>query len=516
MHLRFRVLVSLVVLPGLIDARTTSSHTFFSMRPNFQSAMPERVSLFRNELLDENQGVGGAIEIVAFGGKTTKEGRGKLAGFFLPPGCTTTTLHVKEFNPVKEARAANTDDGNPLKDLEARHFNIRTVEETFASTITILPEQSIAAVGFAYKQTLSAKCDGTPGFWFELSFPIERIMNRTNLCETIENDGGGPRDELGLDNSPRVGNMIDALSQCNWRFGRIIRKNQNKTGVGDVEFKFGYNSCNCDAYSLATYGTFVLPTGNRVEGKALFEPIVGNNRHFGISLGNSFAYQMWCRGRHTVTMYIDGNTRYLMSNNQVRSFDLVGKPWGRYMETYQRSEEASQAALTDDENSGTSGINVFTRCVRVSPHFQGSYNTAIILNRSSDCSSLMLEVGYNLFLRQAEVLDFECSNTISAAALKAVDGKGQTTLARTIKNNFIASRFTLEERYASISNCDIDVETAAHPATISNTFYGTVGYRWERECPFFVAFGGSYEFTTSEITTAPDRWLLWGKFGVTF
>ena len=478
--------------------------------------MPERCSLFRNDLLEECQGFGGAFEIVPYGGMTTKDGRNKFARYFLPPGCTTTFLYVKEYNPERELQPGNTDDGNPLKNLEARHFNIRTIEETFASIISISPEQSVVGIGLCYKQTMTAKCDGTPGFWFEVSLPIERVMNRMNLKETIENTGGGPRPELGLDNSPRVGNMIAALSQDTWRYGKILRKDLVEWGIADVEVKFGYNSYNCDTYTLASYGTIVIPTGTHVRARTLFEPIVGNNRHFGFSLGSSYAYQIWCKGRYTIQMFLDNNTRYLFSNHQVRSFDLIGKPWGRYMETYKGSEEAFQAAQSQDENSGTSGINIFTQCVRVSPFLAGSFNTAILLTRNCDCTSFEFEGGYNLFVRQAENVDFECTTRLSRAALKAVDGLGQTTIARNIADNFRASEFTIQERYAALSNCDIDVESASHPATISNTIYGTIGYRWERECPWFVAIGGSYEFTTIEVNAAPDRWLIWGKFAVTF
>ena len=517
MFIRKLLVFSLIISIPNAYAGTSRSQTFFALRTNFQSAMPERCSLFRNELLDECQGFGGALEIVPLGGNTTQEGRNKLARFFLPPGCTTNFLRVKEFNPEREQNIANTDDGDPLKDLEARHFNIRTVDETFASIISISPEQSKAGVGIAYKQTITAKCDGTAGIWFEISLPIIRVMNRLNLREVIENNGSGPRDELGLDNSPRVGCMVAALKQPTWKFGKIFKnKNLSKVGIADMELKFGYNSFNCETYTIAAYGTIVVPTGNHVRGKTVFEPLVGNGRHFGFSLGSSYAYQWWSKGRYTMQMFLDNNTRYLFSNRQIRSFDLIGKPWGRYMETYARSEDAAQAAQTNNQNSGTSGINVFTRCVRVSPHLAGSFNTAFLFTRHGDCTSIEVEGGYNLYLRQAEVLDFECSNRISMAALKAVNGEGRTTIARNIKDNFPNSEFTIEERYASLSNCDIDVESASMPATIANTIYGTVGYRWEQECPMFVAVGGSYEFTTAEVNAAPDRWLLWGKFGVTF
>ncbi len=513
MHKKLRYLaLSCLLTPQLIQGATAHSQSFFSIRPNFQSAMPARVSMFRNELLNECQGFGGALEVVVYGGKTTQEGRNKLARFFLPPGCTTNRLRVKEYNPAREENPANTDDGNPLKDLEARHFNIRTVEETFSSIISIQPEQSVIGVGLAYKQTITAKDDGSPGIWIGFTFPIERVMNRMNLCEFIEDDGGGPRDEIGLDNSPRVADMIEGLSQDNWEFGKILQGECTETGIADIELKIGYNTFNCETCGLVSYATLVIPAGTKVRSRTLFEPIVGNNRHFGFSLGTAFAYDIWSKGPYNVRMCLDNNTRYLFSNHQMRSFDLIGKPWGRYQETYATSEQAAQS----NQNTGTSGINILTQCVRVSPHLAGNFNTAICISRQGNCTSWIAEGGYNLFVRQGEVLDFECSNRIARASLKAVNGDGNTTIARTIKNNFPNSEFALDERYVALSNCDIDIESASMPATISSTIYGSIGYRWEQECPWFIAGGGSYEFSTSDLNAAPDRWLLWAKFAVTF
>lgn len=512
------IAVCSLLFSSLIQAGSITSHTFFTLRPNFQSAMPERVSFFRNDLLDETQGFGGALETVVYGGNMTEEGSMKLARFFLPPGCHTCCLNVKEFNSTKEdcENPATSDDGNPLKDLEARHFNIQTVNETFASRICIKPTQKKIGIGICYKQTLSHKCDGTTGFWFEGSLPIERIENHVKLTETIEDNGGGAVDELGLDNSPRVGTMKEAFAQRNWRFGRIPNKRCRKWGVADIELKFGYNSFNCNTCTINSYIGLVCPTGNHVKGKVVFEPIVGNNHHFGVNFGSSFAFEIWCRRCYTITMYVDGDTRYLMSNRQVRSFDLTGKPWGRYMETYKSSEDAFAAASTLNPNSGTSGINLFTRCVRVNPHFSTNATTGFLLCKQSDCASWMLEVGYNFYARQSEVLELQYDNTLGNSALKGVTGEGFTTLARTIKDNFRCSDTSFAQRYNFLSNCDIDLESASHPATISNMFYGSLAYRWERECPAFLAIGGSYEFTASEVNHTPDRWLAWGKLGITF
>ncbi len=519
---KLAALACLLTASSLMQASTVTSHTFFSVRPNFQSFMPERVSFFRNELLDECQGFGGAFEAVLYGGNITDQGSMKLSDYFLPPGCHVCCLNVQEFNPETESNPANTADGSPLKDLEARNFNIRTQNETFASRICIKPRQKTFGLGFVYKQTLSHKCGGETGFWFEGSLPIERVENHVVLTETIENDGGGPAlnpdgtVQIGLDNSPRVASMTAAFAQCNWNYGRIPNKKLKKWGVADIELKLGYNSINCETCAMNSYLGIVVPTGTRVRGKTVFEPIIGNNHHFGVMIGNSMAVEIWKWCRYSATWYIDNDTRYLFSNHQVRSFDLIGKPWGRYQETYNSSEAAAAAATTFNENSGTSGINIFTQCLRVSPHLSSNFNTGFLITRQGDCASWIFEGGWNWFARQTEVVELECNSTVSAAALKGINGLGTTTIARNIKDNFQASVFTFAQGYHSVSNCDIDLESAAHPATLSTTLYATLGYKWERECPYFVALGGSYEFNVREVNPVMDRWLVWGKFGVTF
>ena len=156
-----------------------------------------------------------------------------------------------------------------------------------------------------YKQTLSHKCNGEVGFWFEGSLPIERVQNHVILTEIIENDGGGPAlnpdgtVQIGLDNSPRVDSMTAAFAQCNWSYGRIPNRKITKWGVADIELKIGYNSIDCEACGMNSYLGIVVPTGTRVRGKVLFEPIVGNNHHLGVMIGNSMSVELWKWCRYT-------------------------------------------------------------------------------------------------------------------------------------------------------------------------------------------------------------------------
>lgn len=480
------------------------AHTFFSVRPQYQSASPEKESFFRHDVMDiENCRIGGALEIVPFGGSSFQGG--SLAEFFLPFG--RSCLNVKEFNP----NSGTNQDGDPLKDVEARNFNIETVNHDFVSRICFCPKQTVFGLGITYKQALTRKCDGTVGLWFEASMPIERIQNTMGLTEKIINDGGGAIDEIGLDDSPRVGNMVQAFKQHNWKYGKIIKGcNLVKWGVADLELKIGYNTIDCGTCHLNSYAGILVPTGNKPKAHFVFEPIVGNNHHFGLMLGNNYGFELLNRGNHKLWLEVDNNSRFLFHNHQTRSFDLMDEQWGRYLETYANKEQALDASNTSNENSGTSGINLFTGCFKVSPRFSFDNNAAMVYHH---CNGFIGEAGYNFYARQAE--DLCLKNWPAEAQIKNINGLGDTNIARTIKDNFPDSAIGVAD-YAPILKNDINLDTAGHPAIVVNTIYATMGYDFKVnfDRPGLIAIGGSYEFCS--VNTALQRWLVWFKGTVSF
>lgn len=507
-------LCAALVAVGSIQAGDAFSHTFFSVRPHFQSGSPEREMFFRDGILDEKEnGWGGAIEIVPYGGKSVNDCR--LAKYFMPFG--KTSLNVLEFDPTVDPTGG---DLNPAKNVEARHFNIQTVNETFSSTITFAPEQSFVGIGFAYKQALWKKNDHSK-LWLEVAFPVERIRNKMGLCEVVNNTGGGAINEIGLDGAPRVGDMVAAFNQSNWTFGKIAANTcRSKWGVADVEVKLNWSSHWGELCRLDTYIGFVAPTGTKIDGNNaayVFSPVVGNNHHWGLLLGSHVDFTLWQRGKHAIYQSYDIARRVLAQNTQVRSFDLQDKQWGRYMEVYSslaQAQAASIASVPASSNMGTSGINVFTQCVKVAPRYSSDFNTAFIYRYCG----LMVEAGYNLFIREAERVCPATNWADSTVALKSVLGDGSLTLARTIDKNFDGSDYVFSPAdfsAASLTMSDLDFDSAAHPAIISNTVYGGLGYECDRCCiPFFLGVGGSYEF--SRINTTLERWMVFGKFGVTF
>lgn len=492
------------------------ARSYFVVRPLFQSVMPERESFFRNDRMTEREdGYDGTFEAVVFGGQSTNAK--KLAQYFLPwEKCSLTFLEYDGTLNDGNYDTLNRDTFN----IDASNFNIRTVGGNFKSTVTFAPKQSFVGAGFAWKQLLTRKCDGTPGFWLEASFPVVHVRNTMGMCERITSTGGGAVDGNGLDNAPYVGSVTQAFRQSSWRFGKIDCRSScmSATGVAEIEVKVGYNTVNSERAHFNSYLGVLIPTSNKAKSHYLFEPIYGNGAHAAIMFGSNLGFDVWSCDQHTITCELSTNSRYLFANHQVRSIDQYDKQWSRYLMMYADTDAASAANVADldiQQAGAVAGINLMTKCVKVTPRFWFDMNSAFVYTNSD--YPWMAEVGWNFFGRQAELVCLP-KWVQAPAVVGAPLGNGATTIARTIKYQFSNANLAYSATNydaTEIRKSDLNLESAAAPAALSYIIYGTVGYNWGTKCyPTFAGLGGSYEFTHNDASL--QRWNLWGKLGFSY
>ncbi|BDC35144.1 hypothetical protein Noda2021_11020 [Candidatus Dependentiae bacterium Noda2021] len=526
------------------DCKATS-HTFFSDEWEliFGPTSPSRVTLFRDRMHASDRDAckgNGAFQAVIFGGKSTKNDR--LARFFLP-NCKTTLIVREQATPAV-----------PDTDVLANYLNIYTVNGTFLSEVTFEPRHSWVGAGLQWQQAFYEREDGR-ALWYSIALPIANVKNRIRICENIIDNGGGAGVtpvEPGLaqvracGNVGSCGNVDTCSTQCNtqctidptvaltpvgsvteafaqpgWCYGRIddCSSRNHKTGAGDLELRVGYEIVKSDHCFLDSFIGVLAPTGNRVRGRNVFEPVVGHNHHPGVLTGTSFGIEIWrpkC-DLGTVWFYLDMSFEYFVERTERRSFDLKGKPWSRYMQFYANADQALLAANAVDFATGltlhTPGINILTQDLRVKPGFLRDFNFGIAYDRCW----WQAEVGYNFYARQAECVELDCP-FIETAALKYLNGFGQTS--KLVQINSIFPGNVISDTVDAYENNiirteDLCLESAAHPAVVSHTFYGSIGRRWdERERPVFVGLGGQYEVAPDN--TAMNRWMVWGKAGISF
>ena len=133
-----------------------------------------------------------------------------------------------------------------------------------------------------------------------------------------------------------------------------------------------------------------------------------------------------------------------------------------------------------------------------------------------------IEVGYNLYCRQSETVHLKHGWSETEVAIKEASGIGIPNPVRMInKENaqfvaFLPGAFNLNNYIQFVlREKDLDLDSAAHPSILSHTLYASAKYMWnQKKNPMFVDFGASYEFGRENAIL--HRWLLWGKYGISF
>ena len=214
------------------------------------------------------------------------------------------------------------------------------------------------------------------------------------------------------------------------------------------------------------------------------------------------------------TMEING--RYLFGNTQTRSFDLYNKEWSRYQSVYRSFSDAVNSAPYE-------GINVFTQRMHVNPGYAVDYNSALGMR----WCNFELEVGANFWGRQHEhvsLIDpFPTTIALTSVAPAAATINRAITIREAFGNNAslpapqyganIVGATSTTYALNSIQPEDINLNSAAHPTSLSNTMYASLGYTLNRcRHPLFFGLGGSSEFASDNLSM--ERITVWLKMGI--
>jgi hypothetical protein len=519
----------------------TTSHTFFTSRLQFQVASPEVLSSWRGmQWLEEGELSRSAFQAIIYGGQSTNAS--KLGTYFMP-FCSATANTTSTI--------ANTNNA-----LFVQNFNIQSIQfspfmqtflevdplsNPFSSIITVKPQQSVIALGLSYQYNFCL-CDIQ--HWLRINAPILNVRNSMHLRETILTSSVYTLAPVaGTNLTDPQQNMQLALSQAQWLYGKIDNRIHTKTELAFIQAQLGYILIDNDCYYFSPYIGLTVPTGNTPHGEFVFEPVASNGNHWGVFWGFTSEMALWesmCND-FEIGGAVDINMEYLFNKTHRRSLDLKNRPWSRYNELYASRAQADQviAAFSASEISqlqaifiNSPGINLLTQKVNVKPGFNFTANLALTFLQQCD-NGLNGEFGYNFYAKQAECLHLKDKNfNAQQAALKDHIGIGFTNQIRTITENLLTNEATITNlivngqvnpagamaTYARsiIQETDLDFASASHPATLSHSLYATAGYHWDSCClPMIVSLGASYEFSVSSNTTL-NRWLLWGRWGISF
>lgn len=507
-------LLSAITCAHAKDSGDATGKTFYAVRPQYQSAMPEKESLFYDRAFAKDCGWSGAIELVPFYSRTTNSK--DLAAYFMY--CGKTEL-LADNTAATGSGAAGAQGENLERDINVRHFNIRygnfqDNNNLFRSIIQFRPRQTVFGLGLTWRQYLHPKAACEKNWWFELSGPVYHVKNEMRLQEKQQEfpSPGNLFPGQGNPGTQAKLNMKEAFkggtTNRDIKFGKI-NGSRKKTGFADLEIKLGYDWVCEDAYYADFWVGALVPTGNKPKAIYMFEPIIGHNKHWGIIGGAHYGLELWSNCDRSLNWEVACAGKYLFKNDETRMFDLKFRPWSRYMLVI--PDDLAGLSFREIQAALKNGSEFFTQKMQVTPRFQGDINTAFVY---TGCN-VQAEIGYNFWARQAEKVRLDKSWQEGPAIKNIADsGGGEPEINRL--SNIGNDNVDADVDYSSetrIKESDLDLASATHPAALSHIVYGALGYRWDDWCwPTFVGFGGSYEF--SAVNTAVNRWTVWGKLGI--
>lgn len=325
------------------------------------------------------------------------------------------------------------------------------------------------------------------------------------------------------------------------RYG-IMDGARTESGLSDIRMALGWNPFVTDDYHFGINVLTSIPTGNVSKSVYLFEPMIGNGRHWEFGFGLSghtkfFESQSEC---HRLLVYGDINVGHLFGSCQKRSFDFKQNgPSSRYMlieeigtpivhglgfGDFDVDPELNTFVAADAQYHGKvmPAINKTTLNVHVYVAVQAD----VVLKFTYGYKDFTVDVGYNFWGRTSEQFrcrealaensyaikgdallygfavttpdDFVALNaTQSQATLFAGQGNGNGDFLNTNADNSSQASFVFDLNQVDLSlfgqaselvsgskqsifikDCDIDNLSGLASSAIANTFFTHINYHW--------------------------------------
>lgn len=220
-------------------------------------------------------------------------------------------------------------------------------------------------------------------------------------------------------------------------FSKFERTRQSKSSLAEIQMVLGYNFFQAEDYHFGFNLRVYAPTGNRPEGVLLFQPIVGNGKHWEVGGGLSTHYTFWQSEdeESSFGVYLDANFTHMFNAHQTRTFDLKGKPNSRYMLAERMGTKVENLFAHANPGLQANSVapsaqfksvfipvaNITTLKVTVSSAVQT--DMSLLLNYYN--CGLSIDVGYNLWARSCEKIKPRC-DCINAFQIDSFALKGDS------------------------------------------------------------------------------------------
>jgi len=263
---------------------------------------------------------------------------------------------------------------------------------------------NMPVVSTKWELCLSEKKTNTGGNEFPAKYMTQEAISRNNLPKNFLQTMSG---------ETTFGDMKTPL-----KYGLLRNGSCSQTGIAEIDFILGWNCFLEKDYHFGIFAYVSVPTGTRPHATYLFEPIIGNGKHWELGGGLSGSWISW-RGKdqedHYLSIYMEAVIAHLFRASQCRSFDFCSKPSSRYMLLGQMgaNNEAVKVGTNIDnvkeatyqyQKSLIPAINWATFNVDVKIDIQADIAIKLGYTRGN----VTLDLGYNLYARTGERFCCNC------------------------------------------------------------------------------------------------------------
>jgi hypothetical protein len=338
-------------------------------------------------------------------------------------------FNCKDMLLIAGDNSANQDE----RDVRAEWLGL---PDNFTGTLKLIPRQRQAMALLEFHQDLSKVIDISflEGYWIDISVPIIAMENKLTLEQ-----------QIGQTNlSAPVPDLPAAFNRSDLAYARVSPESISRVNLAEIKIKFGKAYMAEDHFQIIYYSGFNIPVGNKQNAKHVFDPVVGNNGHFGIIAGVNFQIvTSRCDCPYVSCLFLNVENIFLTRNEQRRTLDLKDNPWSRYL-------------LLNKKNGGPSqnipAATILTREVMVHPYSMVDVSVGgRFLYRGFD-----LEAGYDLWAHGQERLELkQCLQPIWGIA--GAPDPAHPSFATT------ASKSTICERKANNDMTQFDTDSQGNP-----------------------------------------------------
>jgi len=420
-------------------------------------------------------------------------------------------------------------------DLLADYFGL---SQTYQGTVEFVPRIATAQCAFnAYMGYDS----WVQGLYTRIYAPFVWTKWHIHMNENVENNGitnpfvAGYMDQStvtppissfkhALDGSVTFGQMQEPLE-----YGKITCP-RSKFGFSDVHITLGYNPYR-SWRGHAGCGVFLgIPAGTHIKADYLFNPQIGNGRHWEIGAEFSGHATLWEKDdKQLLNFYVNFVISHLISTRQQRSFDIKTN---RNLSRYMLIKEF------DANRQYTGNLAPLINKTTLDCHVHTDIQCDIVALMSYTNNNIVCDLGYNGWIRTQERISLDECFLDNVYGLKGIQNVIilPNTLSNVTQNSatIYGNEFIVPTDQTAVADifspvllttADLDLSSAATPRVITHKIFASAGYHWSerRYLNPLLHVGGEIEFegenrekTYQEYRHTLSQWSLWIKGGFAF